>query len=340
MIRDLVDEAVAAGARFEPACEIVGVDPRTVQRWKRRQGGLDGRRGPRRPPRTKLTAAERRKILEVVNRPEMRDLCPKQIVARLADRGVYLASESTIYRLLREEKQLARRGRAKAPVGRSRPRELVAAGRNKVWSWDITWLRSPVRGRFFYLYLVMDVWSRKIVGAAVHEEESADHAAALLASAAAKEGIEPGRLVIHSDNGSPMRGATLLVTLQALGIAWSFSRPSVKDDNPYSESLFRTAKYRPDYPEICFADIEEARAWVERFVHWYNEEHRHGAIRFVTPAERHRGEDAAILEHRKTVYEAARARHPRRWSRGIRDWSPIGAVTLNPAKTDAAARVA
>jgi transposase InsO family protein len=198
-----------------------------------------------------------------------------------------------------------------------------------VWTWDITWLPTLIRGKFLYLYMIVDVFSRKIVGKAVHESESDLHAAALIAAACAAEGIHRDQLVVHSDNGGPMKGATMLATLQCLGVAASFSRPGVSDDNPFSEALFRTAKYRPDYP-AHFASIDEARAWVERFVRWYNTRHLHSAIRFVTPDHRHRGSDVLILKKRASVYEAARTSNPRRWSGACRAWNRVDAVHLNP----------
>ena len=207
-----------------------------------------------------------------------------------------MASESSFYRILREEKMLAHRGRSNPSV-HSRPKEQAADGPGEIWSWDITFLKGPVRGQFYYLYLVMDIWSRKIVGWAVHERESADYAAGLIREAALREGVDERQLVLHSDNGSPMKGATMLATLQWLGIVPSLSRPRVPDDNPYSEALFRTVKYRPEYPSGPFQSLEEAKDWVGRFVRWYNHEHRHSAIRFVTPAQRHLGEEVVGHTH-------------------------------------------
>jgi len=337
MILGLVDEAVSAGARQRKACEVVGVDPRTLQRWKAQGIGADGRAGPKHAPKNKLSAQERERVLEVVNSPEHRDLSPKQIVPRLADQGEYLASESTLYRVLREEDQLKHREPSSPPTNRSRPEEYVATAPNQVWSWDITYLRSPILGVFFYLYVVLDVWSRKIVGWSVHEAESAEHASAMIEAACAREGIRRDQLVLHSDNGGPMKGATLLATLQVLGVAMSFSRPSVSNDNPYSESLFRTAKYRPQYPRKPFACLEAARTWVSWFIGWYNTEHRHSAIRFVTPDERHSGQDAEILAKRDAVYAAARERRPDRWTGNTRNWTPVESVVLNPALAEDAA---
>lgn len=330
MILGLVDEAVGAGARLNRACEELGIDPRTVQRWKGQGIGDDRRAGPKRPPANKLSPKERARVLAIANAPEHRDLGPKQIVPRLADQGEYVASESTFYRVLREEGQMKHRATSRPPVGRHRPEEYVATGPNQVWSWDITYLRSPVRGVFFYLYIVIDVWSRKIVGFTVEEEESAEHARAMIQEACAREGVRRDQLVLHADNGGPMKGATLLATLQLLGVVTSFSRPRVSDDNPYSESLFRTVKGRPEYPRRPFASIEEARRWVIWFVGWYNTEHRHSAISFVTPEERHCGRDVEILAKRHALYQAAKAHRPERWSGKTRDWTRVEVVVLNP----------
>lgn len=328
MILALVDEAIRAGARLEHACEVVGISARCMQRWRASGQEEDRRRGPLTTPGNKLTAEEHRKVLALVNAPRYRDLSPKQIVPLLADEGIYVASESTIYRILREEKMLAHRSSSRPPV--TRPKAQVATGPGEVWSWDITYLPAAVRGRFYYLYLTLDIWSRKIVGWAVHEEESAAHAARLIDEAAKALQIPRHKLALHSDNGSPMKGSTMLATLQRLGIVPSFSRPHQSNDNPFSESLFRTAKYRPNYPKRPFASLDAARAWVADFVRWYNTAHLHSALRFVAPDDRHFGRQEAILAARAKVYAEARERHPERWPTGIRDWTPVGAVHLNP----------
>ncbi len=183
-------------------------------------------------------------------------------------------------------------------------------------------MASPVRGAFYRLYLILDIFSRKIVAWEIHENESADHASVLIRKACLAEGIHQDGLVLHADNGGPMKGATMLATLQKLGVVPSFSRPSVSDDNPYSESLFRTLKYTPGYPGKPFETIEAARKWVHGFVRWYNNEHRHSAIRYVTPNQRHRGQDSDVLRQRKAVYKAARQRNPERWSGDTRNWNP------------------
>ena len=330
MILGWIDEAVSAGSRLKPACEIVGLDARTVQRWRSQGAGSDRRAGPRSKPRNALSAKERARIVAVVNAPRFCDKSPKQIVPLLADEGVYIASESTIYRVLAKEGLAQRRSKSKPPTKRHRPQAYVASGPNQVWSWDITYLKSPVKGAFFYLYMTLDVWSRKIVAFEVEDRECSLIAAQMTEAACVAEGVEPGSLVIHSDNGGPMKAATMLAKLQALGIATSFSRPSVSNDNPFSESAFRTAKYRPDFPMGPFQSLEAARAWVASFVRWYNQEHLHSSIRFVTPSDRHEGHEQSLLENRSRVYAEAKRRRPDRWSRNTRDWNAVATVTLNP----------
>jgi transposase InsO family protein len=198
----------------------------------------------------------------------------------------------------------------------------------------MTFLPAVVLGRWFYLYLIMDVYSRKIVGFEVHDSDDADHAAHLLKRTALAEGIHAmlAKPVLHGDNGSTLKATTVLAMLYWLGVKPSYSRPRVSDDNAFVESLFRTAKYRPEFPHKGFADLDEARAWAAHFVRWYNHEHRHSGIRYVSPAQRHTGDDTAILAARHELYLQARQRNPRRWSRATRNWTPIGPVTLNPER--------
>ncbi len=327
----LVEEAVRSGARQEAAAGILGLKARTLQRWRRQgvEGGEDRRRGPETVPANKLSVIEQNVVLETANSPQYRDLSPKQIVPRLADQGIYVGSESTVYRLLRAAKQMAHRLRSK-PATFKKPKEQVATGPDEVWCWDITYLPGPVRGTFFFLYLILDVWSRKIVGARVYGEESSEYAAQLFCQTSIRLGLDPRGLVLHSDNGGPMKGSTMLSTLKWLGVVPSFSRPSVSDDNPYVEAFFRTLKYAPEYPARPFSSLEEAQRWVEEFAGWYNTQHLHSAIRYVTPDQRHFGQEAAILANRESVYEEARRRNPERWSGSIRDWTPVGEVRLNP----------
>jgi len=203
-----------------------------------------------------------------------------------------------------------------------------ATGPNQVWSWDITYLQTAVRGQCLYLYLVLDVWSRRIVGWCVHEREAASHAANMMRHICDDAGINAEGLILHSDNGKPMRGSTRVATLRWLGIIPSFSRPHVSDDNPYSEALFRTLKYAPAYPIHAFGDLDGARCWVTRFVGWYNGEHRHSAIRFVTPDQRHSGREKTVLAKRALLYAAAKRIKPERWTGETRNWLPIVSVVL------------
>jgi len=334
VIIGLVDEAVLAGARRDRASATAGLCARTLARWRSEGGGTDGRCDAGVSPAHKLTDAEKARILEHASSPEYRDLSPRQIVPLLADKGIYVASESSFYRVLHEHGLLTHREPSR-PRTHRRPPEHVAKAPNTVWSWDITYLRSPVRGVFFYLYLVIDIFSRKVVGYGVHETESAEIAAELVEWSCEREGVARNALVLHADNGGAMKGSTMLATLQRLGVVASFSRPSVSDDNPFAEAIFRTLKYRPGYPRTPFTDRAAALAWVDGFVAWYNEQHLHSGIRFIRPIDRHEGRDRAILAARHGVYTKAKARTPRRWTGATRNWSPVGAVRLNPEKRDA-----
>lgn len=326
----MVQEAMNSGARQARACTVINLNERTLQRWQ-----VDQLRGDQRPWRTqtptnKLSELERKHVLTVANSDEFGSLPPSQIVPILADRGKYIASESTFYRILRAENQLRHRDAERPAQRRHKPRALSATAPNQLFSWDITYLPTSVKGIFFYLYLFMDIFSRKIVGWQIYETESSELAGEVMRDICARESIKPDQVVLHSDNGSPMKGATMLATLQALGVAPSFSRPAVSNDNPYSESLFKTLKYRPAYPRRAFESLLAARQWVGAFVQWYNKEHRHSAINFVTPAERHACLDTALLEKRAIVYEAAKSRSPARWSGATRNWQPVLVVHLNP----------
>ena len=332
----LIAQAVAAGATLGNACKVVEIHPKTYRRWLQNSVvQTDGRPDACRPaPGNKLTVEERALILSTCHEEEYKALPPSQIVPKLADKGVYMASESSFYRVLKAENQVQHRGKALAPQKRSKPNSYLASKPNQVWSWDITYLKSTTVGWFYRLYMILDIYSRKIVGWEVHETESAELAAALINRACLAEGVCCTELVLHADNGGPMKGATMLAKLQWLGVVPSFSRPSVSNDNPYSESLFKTLKYTPVYPQRPFESLQAARAWVDTFVNWYNEEHCHSGIQFITPGSRHRGEDTAILAARKHVYAAAKARHPERWSKGIKCLKPVEGVWLNPDKED------
>lgn len=325
------------GARLQKACEIVGIDVRTLQRWKANDGLQTGDRRPmadRPTPAHALSPVERENVLRVASEPRFADMPPARIVPTLADEGIYLASESTFSRILRAEGQNAHRGRAKAPRKSRPPTTHIATAPGQVWCWDLTYLPAMIQGKWFYLYLILDLYSRKIVGWEVHADDDADHAARLVRRTALAEGtaLFKRQPVLHGDNGSTLKATTVLAMLKWLGIKPSYSRPRVSDDNAYAEALFRTAKYRPEFPTRGFETLEQAREWAANFVHWYNVDHRHSGIRYVSPEARHRGDDRAILDARHQVYTRAREHNPARWSGNTRNWSPIDVVTLNPER--------
>jgi putative transposase len=333
---EILDAGMAAGARSCQLATLLGVGLSTLQRWRRQftgdGDGTDGRKGSQRLVSHRLSEEERQRILLICNQSDFAALPPGQIVPALADQGVYIGSERSFYRVLHAHGQAHHRGRARPPQEPRAVPRLQARGPNEVWSWDITYLPTSVRGVWLYLYLVVDVWSRKVVAWDVADREDAQIAADLLSRACLRERISKGRrqtLILHADNGNAMRAATLESRLEELGVLRSFSRPRVSNDNPYSESLFRTIKYRPDYPRRPFRSVEEACSWVLAFVDWYNHQHRHSGIRFVTPDQRHSGQAVAICRQRAQLYEQARQRHPRRWSRTTRCWRQPEVVWIN-----------
>lgn len=327
---------MAAGARPHRCAAVLALSLRTLTRWREAlaRGHGDGRPGAVRPvPPSALSGEIRDAIVRVCNEPRFASMSPARIVPALADEGSYLASESTFYRVLRSAGQLHHRGLARAPRSTPEAPTHTAEAPNTVWAWDITWLPSTVLGHFFRLYVILDLYSRKIVAAEVWDTENAAHSCTILQRAYLSESILPMHppLVLHGDNGSPLKAGSVLALMHVLGITPSHSRPRVSNDNPHAESLFRTLKYHPSLPAAGFATLEEARAWTHRFVQWYNHEHLHSSLRFVTPAQKHDGEDAAILARRAEVYRAAKARHPERWNgRSTRNWSPVRSTTLNP----------
>lgn len=272
---DWLSEAVAAGARKITACREVGLSLRTLQRWTGPEiVQADGRTTIARPaPCNALSEVERQAIVTLCNSADYAHLPPSQIVPRLADQGRYLASEATFYRVLRMTGQQHHRGRSQRPRRQAAPTTHAAKGPNQVWSWDITYLPSPIRGKYYCLYLIEDIYSRKAVGWEVYDVESGEKAAELLQRSVIGEQCLREPLVLHSDNGAPMKSVTLLSKMYELGIMPSRDRPRVSNDNPYSESLFRTLKYCPQWPQNGFASLDAARAWVRDFMRWYNNEH-------------------------------------------------------------------
>lgn len=326
----LISTTCKLGARKNKACELLGVSNRTVERWENNLN--DKRIDALKVPSNKLTKAEQDIIIALVNSEKYCDFPPCKIVPMLADEGKYIASESSFYRILRRSNQLTHRGHSKSKK-HHKPKHCIAYGANQVWSWDISYLSTQVRGLYFYLYFIMDIYSRKIVGWRIHESESSDYAACLIEQACLDEKILKHQLTLHSDNGSPMKGITMLGMLEKLGVLPSFSRPSVSDDNPFSEALFRTAKYHQTFPfESFFATITDARIWCEKFVNWYNNQHLHSALKFITPQQRHCGDDHLVMRKRHLVYEVAKKQHPERWAKQTRNWQLPKMVSLNPNK--------
>jgi transposase InsO family protein len=320
----LIDEARVGGARLQAACVELGIGTNTYRRWAR--GNQDRRPAAERPvPGHALTPAERQRVLEICHRPAFASLPPGQIVPRrLDEEGLYLASESSYYRILRAHDEQHPRGRARTPRPKGDPQRHRVTRPNACWTWDVTYLPGLVRGQFDYLYMIVD--------AEVFDQESMANSSEVIQRAVLREGCMNKPLVLH--NGSAMKGSTLQATLQRLNITPSHSRPRVSNDNAFSESLFRTCKYRPNYPVDGYDDLAAAQRWVAGFVQWYNHEHRHSAIRFVTPAERHAGQDEAVLAKRDAIYAEAKRRHPGRWSGTTRNGAPRRTAWLNPDQED------
>ena len=266
-------------------------------------------RSPRR-----LTDTEERWILDTLNSERFRDMAPGETYATLLDEGVYLCSERTMYRILSRHGQNIIR-RQCAPRFYARP-ELMATRPNEVWSWDITKLKGPVKWTYYYLYKVLDVFSRYVVGWMVAYRESADLARELITEACRKQEIVPGTLTIHADNGSPRKALSFAQLLTDLGVAKSHSRPSVSNDNPFSESAFKTLKYHPGYPER-FGSIEDARSFCREFFPWYNTEHRHSGIAMVTPENVHYHNHQEVLTARSSTLTQAYQDHPERFVKGV-----------------------
>ncbi|MBA2440288.1 MAG: IS3 family transposase [Thermoleophilaceae bacterium] len=312
----MIDDAVSALAPTTgtaAACRVLGVS--RASHYRRAQGRrMTGSPAlGRRPPVRALAEAERQTVLETLHSERFRDVAPAQVYATLLDEGAYLCSERTMYRLLSRVGEVReRRDQAQHPRY-ARP-ELLAERPNQVWSWDITKLLGPVKWTYFYLSVVLDVFSRCVVGWMVAYRESAELARRFIAETVAQQGIAPGQLTIHADRGSSMTSKSVAFLLADLGITKSHSRPYVSNDNPYSESQFKTLKYRPDFPDR-FASIEEGRAFCQGFFPWYNTEHRHSGIGYHTPEAMYTGRAGLLQQVRAATLAAAYAAHPERFVR-------------------------
>lgn len=286
-------------------------------------------RCPRRPSPRALSEQERADVLALLRRERFCDRAPREVYATLLDEGRYLCSWSTMYRLLREARESTRRRDIRRPQGYRKP-ELLAKRPNQLWSWDITKLKGPSTWTYFYLYVIIDVFSRYVVGWMLATSESAQLAEAFIAETCGREGITPGQLTVHADRGSSMRSKEVAQLLVDLGVEKSHSRPYVSNDNPFSEAAFKTAKYHPSTPER-FSSLEEGRVWARELFGWYNHEHHHSGLALLTPAQVHQGLTARVLAARKRVLAAAYAKHPERFVRGEPSPAqPPSEVWINP----------
>ena len=265
------------------------------------------------PPRT-LSPREREQVLDALHEPRFVDLAPAEVYATMLDEGRYLCSERTMYRILAANQEVRERRDQLRHANHPRP-ELLATKPNELWSWDITKLLGPTKWTYFYLYVVLDVFSRYVVGWMVATEESAVLAKKLIAETCDRQGIEPGQLGLHADRGSAMTSKSFALLLSDLGVTKTHSRPYVSNDNPFSESAFKTLKYRPGFPER-FGCHQDASGHAGRFFDWYNHEHRHGSLGLCTPYEVHRGLAVATLARRATILDAAYVAHPERFPHG------------------------
>ncbi len=311
MIEQTVEELTPiVGTR--PACRALGVAPATI--YRRRRPPAPRPPKPRRPPARALSEPEREAVLAELHSERFVDCSPAQVYATLLDEGRYLASERTMYRLLEAAHGSVRERRNQLTHPPYAKPELLAGRPNELWSWDVSKLKGPAKWTWFYLYVILDVFSRYVVGWTVQHRETAEIAKALIAQAAEQQQIEPGTLTVHADRGSPMRSKPVAFLLADLGITKTHSRPYTSTDNPYSEAQFKTLKYRPGFPDR-FTSILEARAFCRDFFHWYNDQHRHSGIGLMTPAAVHDGRAQQLHAERARVLAQAYARTPERFVR-------------------------
>ncbi len=323
----LIGDAVKQGSRVKPACQVSGISYRSYQRWKNGTV-IDRRKGSTKNVPRRLSAEESELFYEVANQKKYRELTPGQVVASLLDTGVYYGSERTLYRILKSHNALVNRSEARKPSRYQKPPELIAIRPNQVWTWDITWMKTDVQGIFLYAYVIIDIFSRKIVGWSIEQSESPDLATSLYRRILSRGNVRPR--FVHSDNGGPMKGLSLVAFLTQMQVGLSFSRPRVSDDNPFIESFFKTVKYHVSYPKV-FTDISMARVWFADFIDWYNERHQHSALGYVTPQQKHSGVDVPIFEKRQEVLNRAAVAHPERFVIGARKVQPERVVILNRA---------
>ena len=320
------------------ACKTLGVSRSSVY-WARAAEPKPSAGPTSRPPSARaLDATERTVVRELLNAERFVDCAPREVYATLLDEGTYYCSWRTMYRILAAHAEVReRRDQARHPVY-TKP-ELLATQPNQLWSWDITKLRGPVKWTYFYLYVILDVFSRYGVGWMIAEREAAELAEQLIAETCAKQGIERGQLTIHADRGSAMTAKSVAVLMADLGVTKTHSRPHVSNDNPFSEAQFKTLKYRPGYPDR-FGCVADARMWGAEFFPWYNEQHHHTALSLLTPADVHYGRAEAVRRERQRVLEGAYAAHPERFVRGAPTVPEVPEVVwINPPMTPTHARL-
>jgi len=293
-------------------CSFLGITRRTIQNW-RRLGVTDRRKGSARHVGHRLSAEQEQLFYDQSIIKRFADRTPEEIVAMLAGEGIYHGSPSTLYRILRKRNAIQHRRSSKKPIAAVKAVHLEVTGPNQVWSWDITWLKTDVAGIFKYAYTIIDLFDRVVVGWTIEDIESDEHAKKLFERVMRDLGVVP--MIVHADNGGPMRGVTLAVFLDSLGISRSYSRPRCSDDNAHIESFHKTLKYTVGYPKF-FTSTEHARTWYADFVHWYNNEHLHSGLGYVTPMQRRTGEAEAIYKIRAETIQEAREKNPLRWRRG------------------------
>lgn len=330
----LIDEH-APRLGVAPVCDALNVPRASYYRWK---APVHGPHRQRSSPRA-LSGGERKEVVDLLHSPRFVDHAPAEVVATLLDEGVYQCSERTMYRILAEEKEVReRRDQLRRPIY-TKP-ELLATRPNELWSWDITKLLGPEKWTYFHLYVVLDVFSRYVVGWMIATHESAALAQELFRATCARQGILPGTLTIHADRGTSMTSKPVALLLADLGVIKTHSRPYVSNDNPFSEACFKTLKYRPGFPER-FGCIEDARRFCEDFFAWYNREHHHGGLAMLTPHDVHHGHADAKMARRATVLAAAYDAHPERFVRGASvPHAPPREVWINPPAARAVADTA
>jgi len=322
-------EQLAESVSVSAACQALGVPRSSLYRARQPKKA----RQPRPTPERALSQEEKVQVRQVLNSERFQDSAPRQVYATLLDEGEYLCHWRTMYRILDEHGEVRERRNQLQHPTYAKP-ELLATGPNQLWSWDITKLKGPAKWTYYYLYVILDVFSRYVVGWMVAEREAASLAEKLIAQTCVKQGIDSDQLTLHADRGSSMRSKSVAQLLADLGITKTHSRPYTANDNPYSESQFKTMKYRPDFPER-FDSVADARSWAREFFRWYNHDHRHSGLGLMTPATVHHGQAEAVRQQRQQVLLVAYAAHPERFVRGVPTPPELPSeVWINKPQTD------